>query len=109
MGKTEKILEIRLCPNFKDEEVISITGFSHDITERFFEIQKKQRNEFKQQERERIKSLMVLAGGIAHEYNNLLHSLGLNHSLLIKDLENQQKYHDYLDSIDVMPGQRQKN
>lgn len=100
-GRTEKILEIRLCPNVNNDGIISITGFSHDITERFFETQKQKRNELKQHESKRIKSISILAGGIAHEYNNLLHSIGLNHSLLVKDLGDQQKYCDYLDSIDL--------
>lgn len=100
-GRTEKILEIRLCPNVKDEGLISIFGLALDITERYFETQKQRKNELKQQELDRIKSVMILAGGIAHEYNNLLHSVGLNHSLLVKELEHQQKYRDQLYSIDL--------
>ncbi len=100
-GGTEKILEIRLCPNIKDDGITNIIGLSHDVTERFFETQKQRTNELKQQELERIKSIMILAGGIAHEYNNLLHSIGLNHSLLVKDLEHRQKYCNYLGSIDL--------
>lgn len=71
------------------------------IEDRYLETQKQKKNELKEQEDKRIKSIRTLAGGIAHEYNNLLHSIGLNHSLLIKDLEHQRKYRECLDSIDL--------
>lgn len=100
-GRTDKILEIRLFPNVNNDGTINITGFSHDITERFFEIENQKRNDLKQQESNRIKSIRILAGGIAHEYNNLLHTIGLNHCLLTKDLEHHQKHRDYLDSINL--------
>ncbi len=64
-----------------DREPVGFAAVARDVTERQQAAEEKRRMESRLQESEKLKSLSELAGGIAHDYNNMLTGVLGNASL----------------------------
>ncbi len=67
-------------------EPVGFVAVARDITQRRKALEEKHRIETRIQEAEKLRSLADLAGGIAHDYNNLLTGVLVNSSLARREL-----------------------
>jgi PAS domain S-box-containing protein len=84
----EKIsLEITASPITNPEkQLVEIVGIARDITERKIQQQRHERLESEIQNARKLESLGVLAGGVAHDFNNILVSVMGYTGILLKKL-----------------------
>lgn len=76
----ERYYDVRVGPVVQDDELVGFVSCAMDITDR-------KRNEVELQKMEKLESIGVLAGGIAHDLNNLLTAIMGNISLAKMDLD----------------------
>ena len=94
-------VSVSVDPIMNDEgEIVSAVHIVRDITsQKNAEIERKMLEE-KIQQVQKLQSLSVLAGGVAHKYNNLLQSIIGNVSLLKLDLPTLSPFYENVDDID---------
>lgn len=93
MPQGARFYETRLMPELSpDGEVESLLAISRDVTER------RQQN-LALQQRQKIESLGVMAGGIAHEFNNLLGIILGNAELTLMNLPRDSTNRPLIDAI----------
>ena len=78
---------------------LHVIAISRDVTERIEAAEERDKLEAQMQQSQRLKSLGVLAGGIAHDFGNLLVGILGNAELLRSQLEPNSTARRYLDDI----------
>lgn len=76
-----------------------IVGVARDISERKHNEEVARKLELRMVNMQKLESLRVLAGGVAHDFNNVLQVIGGNASLCIEELEPDSRYEPYLNAI----------
>ncbi len=83
----ERILETTRIPfTFANSELPSLLGIALDVTEAQRTEEERRRLEDQMQHLQKLESLGVLAGGVAHDFNNILVSVLGNAELALSDL-----------------------
>ncbi len=78
-------------------------GIAVDITEKKIAEMEKEEYQKKFQYMQRMEAVGILAGGIAHEFNNLLQGIGLNIEMLklkLEKLHNSSEFLNYVDNLE---------
>ncbi|SFN08954.1 hybrid sensor histidine kinase/response regulator [Thermodesulforhabdus norvegica] len=70
-----------------------------DVTSQVLAVREKFEYEKKFRHMQRLEAVGVLAGGIAHEFNNLLHGIVLNVDILKSRLRDRPEFKDYLENL----------
>ena len=91
-------VEIGLSPNRlgKDLKIIVVV---HDVSERNRMQEALRLSEEKLRRAEKLEAVARMAGGTAHEFNNLLTMLMGYSSLMLSSLESKEKLVDYIDKV----------
>lgn len=114
MGKVEqfefecsgRFLRCHLRPSFNKLKVIDgVIGVSLDITDFHQEVKAHRLLDQRMQESQRLESLGILAGGIAHDYNNLLTGITASMSMIQLQDEGLESIADYLHQIESSTNQ----
>lgn len=74
-------------PLVENGKVFGIASLAHDITDRVKGEEKRRKLQDKLEKAERMESLGILAGGVAHDLNNLLGPLVAYPEMILEDLE----------------------
>lgn len=82
-------------------ELIRINGIMQDITDRKISEDDRRKMSKKMQEGQKYESLGMLAGGIAHEFNNILTGILGNATLARTQLEPGSRLESYLEQIET--------
>jgi PAS domain S-box-containing protein len=81
------LVEIAASPIIgSDEKIVEVVGVARDITERVLQQEKHEQLESEIQNARKLESLGVLAGGVAHDFNNILVSVMGYTGILLKKL-----------------------
>ncbi len=78
-------------------------GIAVDITEKKIAEMEKQEYQRKFQYMQRMEAVGILAGGIAHEFNNLLQGIGLNVEMLklkLEKLQTPSEFSNYINNLE---------
>lgn len=92
-------IEIYVTPIYHDGELIYSLGTWVDIAERKESEREKKRLEKKLQSSQKMESLGLLAGGVAHDLNNVLAGIVSYPELLLMDLPEDSKFRKPLETI----------
>jgi PAS domain S-box-containing protein len=92
-------VEINVTPIYHDGELSYSLGTWVDITERKHSEEEKKRLEKRLQSSQRMESLGLLAGGVAHDLNNVLAGIVSYPELLLMDLPEVSKFRKPLETI----------
>jgi two-component system, cell cycle sensor histidine kinase and response regulator CckA len=80
---------------------ITVVGITRDITERRRQEEDRRRLEARLLQGQKLESLGVLAGGVAHEFNNLLTSILGNADLSLQDLPPDSPVREHIRAIET--------
>jgi PAS domain S-box-containing protein len=96
----KEILETIKCPMFDDKgTIIGVLGVGRDITFRKNAEQEKNRLEAELQQAQKLEAVGRLAGGVAHDFNNMLSIILGNTDILLEDLNPSNPFVDNLHEI----------
>jgi len=96
-------VNLNLTPRFDESgNVMGILGIGEDITERNRAEEEQRRLEAQLQYAQKMESLGTLAGGIAHNFNNLLMGIMGNTSLLLLETESEGPKYEKLKKIEKL-------
>jgi len=84
----------------REGELIGISGFIIDLTDRKRADEERSKLEAQFQQAQRLETIGTLAGGIAHDFNNLLMSIQGNTSLMLFDIDPTNAYYEPLKNIE---------
>lgn len=99
-GKIVDVEAVAMPIEFEDEAGLQVV--MRDVTDRNRVIQERQIMETQMRQAQKLESLGVLAGGIAHEFNNILVGIMGNAQLLLNDIPKEDpKRKHYLTIIDA--------
>ncbi|HED00515.1 MAG TPA: response regulator [Proteobacteria bacterium] len=94
-------LEINAYPVFDDSgNVLMVTEHVRNITERKRAEEEKEKLKAQLKEAQKMEAIGTLAGGIAHNFNNLLMSIQGNISLMLLAMDPTHPYHERLRRIE---------
>jgi PAS domain S-box-containing protein len=97
----ERNVEASISPiRDREGEGIGYRGLIRDVTERKLAERTRQRLEAQLRLSQKLESLGTLAGGIAHNFNNLLMAIQGYASLMLYDMDPSHRYYSYLLSIE---------
>lgn len=97
VNKGERIFQAIVNPEFdENKDVKSIISFMRDITESKRTEMALMENQQRLQQIEKAESLSLMAGAIAHNFNNQLSVVMGNLELALEDLPNDAKVHEFL-------------
>jgi PAS domain S-box-containing protein len=82
-----------------DDELIGMVGVAHDISERKQAEAERNELEVRYQQAQRMESLGRMAGGVAHDLNNLLTPIIAYGEILLQSYASQAKPRGYLEEI----------
>ncbi len=85
-----------------DEHVAGLIGFAIDITDMERVEEEKKRLESQLQYAQRMESIGTLAGGMAHNFNNLLMGILGNSTLMMIDTDPESPHYQYLKTIETL-------
>lgn len=92
----------------KDGRIINYVGVKHDITEHLRMSEEKKKLEAQYQQAQKMESIGRLAGGVAHDLNNLLSPILGYGEMLQEDLDGDSPYKSPLEEI-VSAGERARD
>jgi PAS domain S-box-containing protein len=96
-------------PVFDDsDELIGMVGVAHDISERKQAEAERNELEMRYQQAQRMESLGRLAGGVAHDLNNLLTPIIAYGEILVQRKSSEDKAQHYLEEI-INAGKRARD
>jgi len=94
-------VETYRTPIFNEEgEVTGVTGIAREITVRKLAEQEKERLEAQLVQARKIEAIGTLAGGIAHNFNNLLMTIQGNTSLMLLNIDSTHEHCERLKNIE---------
>lgn len=94
-------IEVSLCfVRDRDGRPVGVIAVSRDISERKRAEAEKSRLEEQLRQAQRLESIGTLAGGIAHEFNNLLMGIQGQASLMLLGMEDAHPHHRRLQKIE---------
>lgn len=79
-----------------------VSGVFFDITDRILAEQALYEKEKQLQHAQRMEAIGTLAGGVAHDFNNLMMGMLGNLSLILYDIEPEHRYYDKLQNIEKL-------
>ena len=82
-----------------ENKIIGAYSIFRDITENRRAERERKEFELQMQQTQKLESLAVLAGGVAHDYNNLLQGIVGNAGLALMDLPHYSPVRDYIEGI----------
>ena len=83
-------------------ETVGFRGIVRDVTERATAERERARLEAQLRHAQRMEAVGTLAGGIAHNFNNLLMGIQGNVSLVRKDIDPRHPHHHRLETIEAL-------
>jgi PAS domain S-box-containing protein len=83
-------------------ETVGFRGIVRDVTERAAAERERARLEAQLRHAQRMEAVGTLAGGIAHNFNNLLMGIQGNVSLVRKDIDPRHPHHHRLETIEAL-------
>jgi PAS domain S-box-containing protein len=86
----------------QDDAPAGFRGIVRDVTERAAADRERARLESQLRHAQRMEAVGTLAGGIAHNFNNLLMGIQGNVSLVLKDIDPRHPHHDRLETVEVL-------
>lgn len=92
-------LSIHLMRDQETQKNIGFRGFVRDISARRSEEERRRKLEKQLQMAQKLESIGTLAGGVAHDFNNLMMSILGNVSLIQYDLAPEHPYNEKLKNI----------
>ncbi len=93
-------METRVIPVYNEEGQLSaVEGITRDMTERVHEEEERQRLEQHLQDMQKIEAVGRLAGGVAHDFNNMLQTILGYTELAIQDAPKGSPLQEYLAEI----------
>ena len=93
---------IHSSPIMRDEEAVGLRGFIIDITERKQADEDKRRLEAQLYHAQKIEAIGTLAGGIAHNFNNLLMGIMGNVGLVLSEIDPSDVHYGRLRNIEKL-------
>jgi len=81
---------------------VGFRGIVRDVTERAAAEHERARLESQLRHAQRMEAVGTLAGGIAHNFNNLLMGIQGNVSLVLKDIDPRHPHHHRLETIEAL-------
>lgn len=93
-------MEVAEVPFYDGEKVDGIVGICRDITDEYEMRQERDRLSASYEKSKRMESMVVLAGGVAHDLNNTLGPLVSYPALLREQLDPQSKGYRYLNTME---------
>ena len=100
-GKRRVLID-RIPYKGPDQKVLGLIGFALDVTDLEKAEEERAKLSAQLQQALRMKSLGTLAGGIAHNFNNLLMGILGNVSLMLLDTSSEHKHHGNLKVIETL-------
>jgi PAS domain S-box-containing protein len=100
-GKRQILLD-RMPYKDVNDNVIGLIGFALDVTDLEKAQEEKRGLESRLQHAQRMESIGTLAGGIAHNFNNLLMGILGNASLMLLDTDSTHPHYESLKSIEKL-------
>jgi PAS domain S-box-containing protein len=85
-----------------DGNPVGFRGIIRDVTERVKTAQEKADLEIQLQRSQRMEAIGTLAGGIAHNFNNLLMGIQGNVSLLLRELDTESPHSRRLETVEAL-------
>jgi two-component system cell cycle sensor histidine kinase/response regulator CckA len=95
----ERVYETRKIPVITNDNVVGVAGIIRDITERRRTEEALRESEEKLARFKKMESLGLLAGGIAHDLNNVLSGIVSYPELLLMDLPQNSKLREPIETI----------
>jgi PAS domain S-box-containing protein len=83
----------------KEGQPIGFQGIMRDVTDRKHAEEEKKKLEAQLQTAQRMESIGTIAGGIAHNFNNLLMGIQGNASLVLLDVDSDHPHHKHLNNV----------
>jgi PAS domain S-box-containing protein len=85
-----------------DHQPVGFRGIVRDVTERVRTAREKAELEIQLQRSQRMEAIGTLAGGIAHNFNNLLMGIQGNTSLLLRELPDDNPHIERLQTVEAL-------
>lgn len=101
--KDSTSLEVEVCSNYTDENNCSLICFVRDITEKKRLEEDRKLLEAQLIQSQKMEAIGKLAGGVAHEFNNILQIIG-GYTMLMHEDSNNQEHRGYLSVIQASVG-----
>lgn len=86
----------------QDNEPIGFRGVVRDVTDQKLNDRKREKLEAQLRQAQKMESIGTLAGGIAHNFNNLLMGIQGNASLMLLDSDSDHPFKDKLKNIEKL-------
>lgn len=93
------VIELSERPYFENGKVVGLIGVARDISELVAHEEEKQRLTLQVQRAERMETLAMLAGGVAHDLNNTLGPLVAYPDLILSSLDENAEYRGEIEEM----------